>query len=379
MLSTGLPVAGVILIASWELVEGFAVFLLEVVALVLSELQLCYLLMIEHVGVDVSLVDVEHSRGWWYCWSLGLIVLISWASSITSCAAVLLASSGVAEGQLCLILGVGRSICHLLRTSRAWLRKGIEWIGCRLRRKVPADACIVMFSSIFAIFELSWYWSWNFSGPILGAHLLFIARRWRTCSTVLAPRKLQLHLLHFAGAFDSWLLGWTFDTLHLRLLFESLNYLLLLVALWLSCNLLCWWTSAGMSAILWRLSLKYVRGTLSSGLWMALGGLPMRIPRPFSLWWLRRRLWTVSLMQRLSFLYLQSFWLFLCSCRCLWPYRQTIRSVEEAITRRNECLIGLHLQKGLVWNHQLHLIGANHSLWIGYAKIVWLWPLLHNY
>lgn len=370
MLTTGLSMTGVILIARRKLVEGLAVFLLEVAALVLSKLKLCYLLVIENVGIDVSLVDVEHSRGWWYSWSLRLIVFISCASSITGCAAVLLASSGVAEGQLCLIFGISGSICHLLRTSRAWLRKGIEWIGCRLCWKVPTDACIVMFSSIFAIFELSWYWSWNFSGSILGAHLLFIARCWRACSTVLAPRKLQLHLLHFARAFNSWLLGRTFDTLYLLLLFESLNYLLLLVALWLSCYLLRWWTPAGMSAVLRRLSLEYVRRTLGSGLCMALGGLPMSIPCPFSLRWLRRSLWTVSMMQRLSFLYLQSFGLFLCSCRCLWSYRQTIRSVEEAITRRNKCLIGLHLQKRLVRDHQLHLVWTNHSLWIGYAKIV---------
>jgi len=54
---------GVILIARRKLVEGLTVFLLEVAALVLSKLKLCYLLVIENVGIDVSLVDVEHSRG----------------------------------------------------------------------------------------------------------------------------------------------------------------------------------------------------------------------------------------------------------------------------------------------------------------------------
>lgn len=379
MLTTRLPMTGVILIARRKLVERLAVLLLEVAALALSKLELGYLLVIENVGIDVSLVDVEHSRGWWYRWSLRLIVFISCAGSITGCAAVLLASSGVAEGQLRLIFGITRSICHLLRTSRTWLGKGIEWIGCRLCWKVPTDACIIMFSSIFAIFELSWHWGWYFSGSILSAHLLFIACCWRACSTVLAPRKLQLHLLHFARAFNSWLLRRTFDALYVLLLFESLNYLLLLVALWLSCYLLRCLTPASMSTVLRRLSLEYVRRTLGSGLYMALGGLPMSISCPFSLRRLRRSLWTISMVQRLSFLYLQSFWLFLCSCRCLRSYWQTIRSVEEAITRRNKCLIGLHLQKRLVRDHQLHLVWTNHSLWIGYAKIVWLRPLLHNY
>ena len=381
MLTTSLSMTGVILVARRKLVEGFAVFLLEVAALALSELELGYLLVIENIGIDVSLVDVEHSGGWWYRWTLRLIVLISCAGSITGCAAVLLASSGVAEGQLRLVFGISRSVCHLLRTSRAWLRKGIEWIGCRLCGKVPTDACVIMFSSVFTIFELSWDWRWYFSGSVLGAHLLFIACCWRACSAVLAPRKLQLHLLHFARAFNSWLLGWTFDALYLLLLllFESLNYLLLLVALWLSCYLLRWWTPACMGTVLRRLSLEYVRRTLGSGLCMALGGLPMSVSCPLSLWRLRRCLRTISVVQRLSFLYLQSFWLFLCSCRCLWSYWQTIRSVEEAITRRNKCLIGLHLQKRLVRDHQLHLVWTNHCLWIGYAKIVWLRPLLHNY
>ena len=111
--------AGVILIARRKLVEGFAVFLLEVAAFALSKLKLGYLLVIENVGIDVSLVDVEHSIGRWDCWTLRLIVFISCAGSIAGCAAVLLASSGVTEGQLCLVFGVSRSICHLLRTSRA--------------------------------------------------------------------------------------------------------------------------------------------------------------------------------------------------------------------------------------------------------------------
>ena len=52
---------GVILIARRELVEGLAVFLLEVAAFTLSELELGYLLVVENIGIDVSLVDVEHS------------------------------------------------------------------------------------------------------------------------------------------------------------------------------------------------------------------------------------------------------------------------------------------------------------------------------
>ena len=63
MLATGLPMTGVILVARRELVQGFAVFLLEVAALALSELELGYLLVIENIGIDVSLVDVEHSGG----------------------------------------------------------------------------------------------------------------------------------------------------------------------------------------------------------------------------------------------------------------------------------------------------------------------------
>ena len=63
MLTTGLSMTGVILIARRELVEGLAVFLLEVAALVLSKLELSYLLVIENVGIDVSLVDIEHSGG----------------------------------------------------------------------------------------------------------------------------------------------------------------------------------------------------------------------------------------------------------------------------------------------------------------------------
>jgi hypothetical protein len=54
---------GVILIARRKLVERLAVLLLEVAALALSKLELGYLLVIENVGIDVSLVDVEHSRG----------------------------------------------------------------------------------------------------------------------------------------------------------------------------------------------------------------------------------------------------------------------------------------------------------------------------
>ena len=231
MLTAGLSMTGVILIARRKLVEGLTVFLLEVAGLALSKLELGYLLVIENIGIDVSLVDVEHSSSWWHRLSLRLIVFISCAGSITCCAAVLFASSGVAEGQLRLMFGISCSSCHLLRTSRTGLRKRIEWIGCRLCWKVPSDACIIMFSSIFAIFELSWYRCWHFSGSILGAHLLFIACYWRACSTVLAPRKLQLHLLHFARAFNSWLLGRAFDALYLLLLFESWNYLLLLVAL----------------------------------------------------------------------------------------------------------------------------------------------------
>ena len=63
MLTTCLSMTGVILIARRELVEGLAVFLLEVAALVLSKLELSYLLVIENVGIDVSLVDIEHSGG----------------------------------------------------------------------------------------------------------------------------------------------------------------------------------------------------------------------------------------------------------------------------------------------------------------------------
>ena len=63
MLTTGLSMTGVILIARRELVEGFAVFLLEVAAFTLSELELGYLLVVENIGIDVSLVDVEHSGG----------------------------------------------------------------------------------------------------------------------------------------------------------------------------------------------------------------------------------------------------------------------------------------------------------------------------
>ena len=63
MLTTSLSMTGVILVARRKLVEGFAVFLLEVAALALSELELGYLLVIENIGIDVSLVDVEHSGG----------------------------------------------------------------------------------------------------------------------------------------------------------------------------------------------------------------------------------------------------------------------------------------------------------------------------
>ena len=63
MLTTSLSMTGVILVARRKLVEGLAVFLLEVAALALSELELGYLLVIENIGIDVSLVDVEHSGG----------------------------------------------------------------------------------------------------------------------------------------------------------------------------------------------------------------------------------------------------------------------------------------------------------------------------
>tara|TARA_B110000285_G_C15066008_1_gene585159 strand:+ start:732 stop:902 length:171 start_codon:yes stop_codon:yes gene_type:complete len=54
---------GVILVARRKLVERLAVLLLEVAALALSKLELGYLLVIEDIGIDVSLVDVEHSGG----------------------------------------------------------------------------------------------------------------------------------------------------------------------------------------------------------------------------------------------------------------------------------------------------------------------------
>ena len=62
-MTTGLSMTGVILVARRKLVERLAVLLLEVVALALSKLELGYLLVIEDIGIDVSLVDVEHSRG----------------------------------------------------------------------------------------------------------------------------------------------------------------------------------------------------------------------------------------------------------------------------------------------------------------------------
>ena len=61
MLTAGLSMTGVILIARRKLVEGLTVFLLEVAGLALSKLELGYLLVIENIGIDVSLVDVEHS------------------------------------------------------------------------------------------------------------------------------------------------------------------------------------------------------------------------------------------------------------------------------------------------------------------------------
>lgn len=63
MLTTGLSMTGVILVARRKLVERLAVLLLEVAALALSKLELGYLLVIEDIGIDVSLVDVEHSGG----------------------------------------------------------------------------------------------------------------------------------------------------------------------------------------------------------------------------------------------------------------------------------------------------------------------------
>ena len=63
MLTTGLSMTGVILVARRKVVERLAVLLLEVAALALSKLELGYLLVIEDIGIDVSLVDVEHSRG----------------------------------------------------------------------------------------------------------------------------------------------------------------------------------------------------------------------------------------------------------------------------------------------------------------------------
>ena len=334
---------------------------LKVVVFVVVHLNLHHLLLVEHVCIDVALVDVEHSL----CCALLFVAFVSASSSVTASGAVLFASSCAFESQLGFIIAwdTGYLLCARC-TSR--VVEGVEGFCSRLGWEVATDTVAVL-----STFELSWYWSWNFSGQLL-ISIIFILllefRILRTCwlsSAILAPFQLHLKTLCLPNTLQLLtFLRRSTNTLNLlNLLFEYLvDLLLLLVAQaaswsWLSRSLLCG-SFLSLEDVGWRLSSSLVL------VWRW-------IFRSFTLYdSLRRILWPICIMESLILLIQKRLTLFLRSRRCLWPHRHLIRAIEQSFSRSYH----RHHVRLLIIRVQW-LRRHQNPLRTGIDEIVWLWSL----
>ena len=86
----------IIIVVGSIFISWLAHLLLEIVVLIIVHLYLHHLLLVEHVCIDVSLVDVKYSLG---C-ALLLVAFVSASCSVASSSAILLASSCSFEGEL---------------------------------------------------------------------------------------------------------------------------------------------------------------------------------------------------------------------------------------------------------------------------------------